>query len=61
MGFVRVEVGFVGMSCAGCEHESMENVESTGGDYCELFSSSKGAGTRCVKCLESELRLPEGV
>jgi len=59
MGHVSVEVGFVGMQCSGCDYESMDNIESMGGDYCELFSVSKGVGTRCAQCLESELRTPE--
>jgi len=56
MGFVRVEVGFSGMKCAGCDKESMEFADSMGCDYCELFEQHKAPGERCVGCIEGELR-----
>jgi len=56
MGFVRVKVSFDGIKCMGCERESMENVASVGGDYCELFEVSKSPGVRCEACLTNEIR-----
>lgn len=55
MGYVKVAVSFDGMQCTGCERESVLNIMSTIGDYCELFEVSKPPGLRCEACIANEI------